>query len=127
MNVSVENNQIKSALTVYPGEAYVIGTVMSQGNNWGQFLETQLTAPADASAQWVSPAFLAGGELRASIKVPGLDWWRTEFTLYKGDLYWRDCDIPNNWAETLGSGYSVTCEKGQKLYVDFDYDRGEVK
>ena len=61
---------------------------------------TQLTAPADASAQWVSPAFLAGGELRASIKVPGLDWWRTEFTLYKGDLYWRDCDIPDNWLRT---------------------------
>lgn len=125
MTVSVENNQIKSAIAVYPGEAYVLGTVMA--GSWDQSAANQMTAPADASSQWVSPAFLAGGELRASIKVPGLDWWRTEFTLNKGSLYWRDCDIPGSWAENVGSDYSVTCEKGQKLYVDFDYDKGEVK
>jgi hypothetical protein len=86
-----------------------------------------MTAPADASGQWVSPAFTAAAELRAYIKVPGIDWWRTEFTLYKGNLYWRTMDIPNDWATNVGSDYSVTCAPGKKLYVNFDYNTGEVK
>ena len=125
-SASIADNTLTSKLTVYPGEAYVIGTVMSQ-STWGHDPATQLTAPADASGEWVSPKFLAGGELRASIKVPGLDWWRTEFTLYKGDLYWRNCDIPDNWAVNVGSDYSVSCSAGQKLYVNFDYDTGRVE
>lgn len=125
-SASIADNTLTSKLTVYPGEAYVIGTVMSQ-STWGHDPATQLTAPADASGEWVSPEFLAGGELRASIKVPGLDWWRTEFTLYKGDLYWRNCDIPDNWAVNVGSDYSVSCSAGQKLYVNFDYDTGRVE
>lgn len=125
-SASIADNTLTSKLTVYPGEAYVIGTVMSQ-STWGHDPATQLTAPADASGEWVSPEFLAGGELRASIKVPGLDWWRTEFTLYKGDLYWRNCDMPDNWAVNVGSDYSVSCSVGQKLYVNFDYDTGRVE
>lgn len=126
MQVSVANNQVVSKLTVYPGEAYVIGAVVSQVT-WGHAPEGQLVAPADASGKWESPAFTAGGELRASIKVPGLDWWRTEFTLYKGSLYWRVDNIAENWAKDVGADYSVTCAANQKLYVDFDYDKGEVK
>ncbi len=125
-SASIADNTLTSKLTVYPGEAYVIGTVMSQ-STWGHDPATQLTAPADASGEWVSPEFLASGELRASIKVPGLDWWRTEFTLYKGDLYWRNCDIPDNWEANVGSDYSVKCSAEQKLYVNFDYDTGRVE
>ena len=58
---------------------------------------------------------------------PGIDWWRTEFTLFKGNLFWRTVDIPANWAENVGSSYSVTCSEGQKLYVNFDALTGEVK
>ena len=75
----------------------------------------------------VSPAFVGGGELRAYILVPGLDWWRTEFTLYKGNLFFRNVDIPSNWAESMGAGYSVQGAEGQKLYVDFNFNTGEVK
>ena len=86
-----------------------------------------MTAPEDASGQWVSPAFTGSGELRAYIHVPGIDWWRTEFTIYKGSLYWRTVNIPNNWSDDVGSDYSVAATTGQKLYVDFDYDKAEVK
>ena len=77
--------------------------------------------------KFVSPAFVGGGEVRAYIKVPGLDWWRTEFTLYKGSLFFRDVDIPNNWNENKGADYSVNAAAGQKLYVDFNNNTGEVK
>ena len=86
-----------------------------------------MTPPATADGIWESPAFTASGELRAYIKVPGLDWWKTEFTLYKGGLYWRTVDIPSNWNDNVGSAYSVTCAEGQKLYVNFDTLTGEVK
>jgi hypothetical protein len=86
-----------------------------------------LTAPADAGGVWESPAFAAGGELRAFIKVGSLDWWRTEFTLYNGSLYWRTIDIAHSWEENAGSEFSVTCAAGQKLYVDFNKNTGEVK
>ena len=120
---TVVGQTIEYVLKVEPAHAYVIGNVAD--GTW-----------TDSDAAWemtldgstfVSPAFVGGGELRAYIKVPGLDWWRTEFTLYKGSLYFRDVDIPNNWNENKGSDYSVNGAAGQKLYVDFNNNTGEVK
>jgi len=116
---------INYTLNVYPAEAYIIGA--TAGGEWSLNENYKLTEPADGTSMWESPAFTGSGELRAFINVPGFDWWRTEFTLYNGSLYYRNVDIPNNWAEDLGSDYSVTCTTGQKLYVDFNNDKGEVK
>lgn len=113
-------------LNIYPASAHVIGYVAGGAWNDGD-PDWALTAPADASGNWESPVFAGGGELRAYIKVPGFDWWRTEFTINAGNLYWRNVDIPNNWAESLGADYSVTCAAGQKLYVNFDKNTAEVK
>lgn len=125
---SVSDNTLNSVLTVYPGAAYTTGEPSYGGGDWlDGDANKALTAPADASGEWVSPAFIAGGELRAYIKVPGLDWWRTEFTLYQGNLYWRNVDIPGNWAENVGGEYSVSCKAGGHLYVNFDYDTGRVE
>ncbi len=126
MKAEIANNTIVSNLTVYPGSAYVIGA--TAGGSWTDCdAAWQMTAPEDASGKWVSPAFTGSGELRAYIHVPGIDWWRTEFTIYKGSLYWRTVNIPNNWSDDVGSDYSVAATTGQKLYVDFDYDKAEVK
>ena len=128
MNTSVDKakNALVSDLTLYPAAAYVIGN--AAGGDWTDSnAEWQMTEPAAADGIWESPAFTGSGELRAYIKVPGIDWWRTEFTLFKGALFWRTVDIPANWAENVGSAYSVTCEPGQKLYVNFDALTGEVK
>jgi hypothetical protein len=123
-------------LFIYPAKAYVIGN--AAGGSWTDADPAwELTAP-NAAGQWVSPAFTAAGELRAYVKVPGHDWWRTEYTLYKGTtIYWRDFDIPGDWiggakekakpAKSDPENYSVTCSPGQKLYVDFGMGTGEVK
>jgi hypothetical protein len=122
----VGTNEVKYTFTFYPAAAYVVGAV--EGDNWaGVDPNWALTAPADAGGVWESPAFAAGGELRAFIKVGSLDWWRTEFTLYNGSLYWRTIDIAHSWEENAGSEFSVTCAAGQKLYVDFNKNTGEVK
>ena len=118
----IVDNAQQFTLKVEPGVAGIIGA--ANGGSWDE--GNYFTVPADNSI-WVSPAFTGGGELRAYVKVPGFDWWRTEFTLYKGNVYWRLVDIPQNWAENVGAEYSVNVTAGQKLYVDFDNMTGEVK
>ena len=123
---TIVGSSIRYELNIYPGAAYVIGA--GAGGSWTDGDDAwAMTAPSDATGQWVSPAFTASGEMRAYIKIPGIDWWRTEFTLFGGNLIWRLVDIPNNWAESMGADYSVTVSPGQKLYVNFDYNTGEVK
>lgn len=121
----IVGKEIQYTMNFELGTAYIIGATTGEWNdadaNWA------LTAPSDASGQWESPAFAGDGELRAYIKVPGLDWWRTEYTLYSGALYFRDIDIATYWEENKGADYSVKCTTGQKLYVNFDNNTGEVK
>ncbi|MDY2641035.1 MAG: SusF/SusE family outer membrane protein [Mediterranea sp.] len=129
----INGEVIDYAFTIYPAQFYVIGGVTGEWNdadaNWA------LTAPADASGEWVSPAFAAGGELRAYVKVPGFDWWKTEFTLYEGKLLWRDEEhnCSGSWSGDVGAEYSVTGAAGQKLYLTIGTetesaeDIGEVK
>ena len=117
---------MKYIFHIYEARAFIIGAVA--GGVWDDSADAwALTAPADATGVWESPAFAGGGEVRAYIKVGSNDWWKTEFTLFKGELFWRTMDIPNNWAENVGSEYSVQGSAGQKLYVDFNTNTGEVK
>lgn len=124
--ITEDKKNIDWTLTVYPTQICLIGTCIGQ-SEWGFADNTSLTAPADQNGEWVSPAFTASSELRVSVKVGKLDWYRTEFTLYKGNVFWRRYDIVNNWAETEGADYSVTTQVGQKLYINFDNYSAEVK
>lgn len=120
---AIAGQSISYKMKVEPGHAYVIGNVA--GGAWNDSDPDWEMTYQDG--MFVSPAFTGAGELRAYIKVPGLDWWRTEFTLYNGSLFFRDVDIPNNWAENKGAAYSVNAAANQKLYVDFNFNTGEVK
>lgn len=121
--ISADGKQMLYDLIVYPAEVYLIGNV---NNGVWEFNDSfKLTAPADASGQWVSPAFLAGGELRASVKIPGFAWYDSEFTLLKGSLFFAN--PKDSWKKDFGDQYAVTCTAGQKLYIDFDKWTGEVK
>lgn len=120
---TIVGKKINYELTLYPAACYIIGACA--GGSWTDSEDAwAMTAPADGSGKWVSPAFSGGGELRAYVKVGSYDWWRTEFTLHEGTLYWRTVDIPNNWAENVGSDYSVNGSTGQKLSISFDNGEG---
>ena len=81
------------------------------------------------NATLISPAIDASGELRMAVYISGLDWWRTEFTLKDGsEIYFRDdADIPSNWAEDVGSEYSVTVSTGDVVELDFNNLTGSVQ
>ncbi len=111
---------------IYPAEAYTIGAAAGAADWTANDPNCKMTAPA-GDGIWESPAFTGSGELRAYISVPGRDWWKTEFTLLKGELYFRVDNIISSWAENVGPEYSVACSPGQKLYVNFNVNTGEVK
>ena len=121
----IVGSSVQYDLHILPAEVYVIGN--SMGGNWNVADPTlALQAPADQTGDWVSPAFTGSGELRTYVNVPGYDWWRTEFTLHNGEVYWRDVNIIDSWSE-LGSDYAVQVSPGQCLYVNFDSNTGEVR
>lgn len=124
--MSADKKSISYTLHIQPAEAYIMGA--AAGDAWDEANAVwALQAPADQTGEWVSPAFAGSGELRAYIRVPGLEWWRTEFTLYKGNVFYRKDNIVDNWASNVGEEYSVNCSPGQKLYINFDKNTGEVK
>ena len=124
--ISKDKKNINWTLTVYKTQVCLIGTCIGQ-TAWGFADDTALTAPDDPSGDWVSPAFTAGSELRVAVKVGDNDWWRTEFTILKGDVFWRKQSVDKGWKVDVGSDYSVSTNPGQKLYVNFDTNKAEVK
>ena len=121
----IVGSSVQYDLNIYTGQAGVIGNAWD-GGSWTEGND-MMTAPADASGEWESPVADGSGELRAYIKVGTFDWWRTEFTLYNGSLFWRLVDIADNWETNVGSAYSVQVATGQKLYVNFDTNTGYVQ
>ena len=124
--ISKDKKNINWTLTVYKTQVCLIGACIGQ-TNWKFADENALTAPDDPSGDWVSPAFTAGSELRVAVKVGDNDWWRTEFTILKGDVFWRNQSVNDSWKKDVGSDYSVSTNPGQKLYVNFDTNKAEVK
>lgn len=122
-DITPDGKKIKYSLEVYPTEAYIFGA--ANGGIWEFNDNWKLTAPADASGEFVSPAFTASGELRVTVKIPGVDWYRSEFTILDGKLFFGN--PADNWKKDFGSEYSVQCAPGKKLYVNFDKCTGEVK
>ena len=124
--ITEDKKNIEWTLNVYKTQVCLIGACIGQGT-WGFADENALTPPDDPSGEWVSPAFTASEELRVSVKVGSIDWYRTEFTIHNGEVFWRKYDMPNHWAETMGADYSVKPAVGTKLYVNFDTNKAEVR
>ena len=124
--ITEDKKNINWTLTVYKTQVCLIGACIGQ-DTWGFGDDVALTPPADQTGEWVSPAFTASAELRVAVKVGDYDWYRTEFTIHNGEVFWRKYDMPNNWAETMGSDYSVATAPGKKLYVNFDTNKAEVR
>ena len=124
--ISKDKKNINWTLNVYKTQVCLIGACIGQ-TDWGFANENALTPPDDPSGDWVSPAFAAGSELRVAVKVGDIDWYRTEFSIYKGNVFWRKHNIIDSWAKNVGSDYSVATTPGKKLYVNFDTNKAEVK
>lgn len=82
--------------------------------------------PASADGDFVSPAFagdVPGGDgdgVRIYVKIPGYDWWKAEMIvgIDKNNLSYRG---------TGGDQPRVAGTKGQKVYLNFTKETGEIK
>jgi hypothetical protein len=111
---------------VEPG-VYLQGSVA--GGNWGttdaafRFAVPDIALGADA--EFVSPAFVAAaagdadGGVRASVILPGTEWWHTEFMVFDGVLKYRG-DGGDQEPRVPGAA-------GQKLYINFTNRTGSIK
>ena len=121
----IANGALQYELITRKAAVYVASGNLT-GADWGIQDGWQLTAPAN-EGEWVSPAFTNGGELRLAVDC-GIDWWKTEFTIKNdGTLYYRNVDIPSNWAENVGEEYSYQVNPGQKAYINFTQGTGRVE
>ena len=125
VKAKIANGAVQYTLSFSEPKVYIIGNALN--GDWSMNDSGRFTAPATADGEWVSPAFTASTELRAAVKVGSIDWYRTEFTILEGKVFWRRYNIVNNWAETEGPEYSVTTTVGKKLYVNFDTNKAEVR
>lgn len=82
------------------------------------------TVPTTADGDFVSPAFVADipegddSGLRAYVKIPDNDWWHSEFMVFDKKIVYRG---------EGGDQARVSCSTGQKLYLNFSNETGEIK
>lgn len=119
----IVGNDVQVKMVIAPGVAGVIGNAVDNAS-WSGVTMTPSASKDDA---WTFSDFTGSGELRAYIAVPGEDWWRTEFTIFEGELFWRTMDIPDNWAANVGEAYSVAVAPGKTLKINFDRNTGLVE
>ena len=103
---------------------YLMGPVTPNGD-WSELEPgTQFEIPTTLDGKFVSPAFarsVPGGDgdgVRAYVKINGFDWWKTEFMVFGTDIIYRGAG---------GDQDRVAGNAGQKLYLQFANDTGEIK
>lgn len=105
-------------------EVWLIGSCTKSGA-WDECMAEELfTVPTTADGEFVSPAFgntVPGGDgdgVRAHVKIPSFDWWKSEFIIFDGKIEYR------------GQGDDqdrVAGNAGQHLYLNFTKETGEIK
>lgn len=100
-------------------KVYLFGPVA--GGAWGPSDEQLFAVPdisKGADANFVSPAFIDNGEIRACIILPSEDWWHTEFMVFNGELIYR---------AQGGDQERVSGSIGQKLHINFTKGTGKIE
>lgn len=103
-------------------EVWLMGTVTPTGG-WDELMEGCLfDVPTTSDGSFVSPAFANKAAddsgVRAYVKVPGFDWWKSEFMVFGEKIVYRAMG---------GDQERVGGAAGQRLYLNFGNETGEIK
>lgn len=116
VTASVSGRDIKYTVEFNEPNVYLIGDTFG---GWDELMAgSKFDVPTTMDADFVSPAFKADGEIRAYVKVPGNDWWHSEFMVFNGEIAYRGKG---------GDQERVAGRVGQKLYLNFATGKGSIK
>jgi len=126
VSAAVEGRNIVYDVAFEKPEVWLMGVCISD-DAWGECNPTALfSVPTGADGQFISPAFTTacpGGDgdgVRAYVKVPGYEWWKSEFIV--------GLDGSNiSYRGTGGDQARVAGAVGQKMYLNFTSETGEIK
>ena len=116
----IDGRNYEYAVDFFPPHVHLQGETAS--GNWGTTDATyRFTVPAlsqGANAEFVSPPFSNTAEIRASIQLPGHEWWHTEFIVLNGAFVPRaDGDDQDR----------VTGTAGKRLHINFTESTGRIQ
>ena len=116
VTASVSGRDIKYTVEFNEPNVYLIGDTFG---GWDELMAgSKFDVPTTMDADFVSPAFKADGEIRAYVKVPGNDWWHSEFMVFNGEIA---------YSGKGGDQERVAGRVGQKLYLNFATGKGSIK
>ena len=125
IKAAVKGSDYTFTMTFYPGEVYLFGA--TNGGTWDYNDTWKFTAPDNKDGSFVSPAMTASGEARICVKTD-VDWWRTEFTLCNGEIFYRENNpVNDSWGKDVGPEYSIQGAAGKTIRLNFTAGTGELK
>lgn len=121
---NVVGRDIEYTVTFNKPEVWLMGTITPKAD-WSEKEEgCMFEVPTTADGEFVSPAFTndvsGDGGARAYVKIPGHDWWQSEFIV----------GLDGKKISYRGAGDDQTRvdgKAGQKFYLNFSTDTGEIK
>ena len=119
--LAVDGRDIKYTFEINEPKVYLMGTNAPK-NDWSIAPENLFTVPTTADGDFVSPKFAfdtdGDGGVRACVSIEGLDWWKTEFMVFDGELKYR---------ATGGDQDRVNGKKGEVLKINFLKGTGSIE
>ena len=124
---TVVGRDIKYNVTFNKPNVYLQGVCTAAGG-WDLIPDNLFSVPTTADGEVVSPAIgnaVSGGPsgsdpgVRICVKIPNTDWWKSEFIVYDKKIAYRG----NGGDQTPRVAGAV----GQKVYLNFTKETGEIK
>lgn len=120
ITTEIDGRDYNYSLDFFPPHIHLQGE--TAGGNWGTTDVAHRFEIPDlslgANEEFVSPEFTNSGEIRASIILPGHEWWHTEFLVFDGIFEARaDGDDQDRVMGTAG----------EKLYINFTEGTGKIE
>lgn len=124
VTTSVVNREIHYDVQFNKPTIWLIGPAAGSTDYAEETEGWSFTVPTTKDGDFVSPAFagsVPGGDgdgVRMYVKVPGHDWWHSEFVVLSDKIEYR---------ATGGDQARVAGSAGQKVYLNFAKGTGEIK
>lgn len=105
------------SISIMKPNLYLVGDASNGGWNVGTDAD-KFIVPTAENGEFISPAFAYNKSIRMCTLISGIDWWRSEFIVDAGTIVYRG---------NGGDPKSITATAGQKVYLNFNTNRGEYK